>query len=90
MPAVPHAFGGGFRQKKFGMIGEGGDFDLAGFDGVEAEEGAEEFGAACADEAGDAEDFAAAEVDGGVGGFGGAGEVVDFENDFAGGAGERG
>ena len=57
--------------------------DLAGVEGVEAEEGAEGFGAAGADESGEAEDFAAVKGEGGVLRAAFAGEVFEAEDGFA-------
>ncbi len=64
--------------------GDGGDFYLAGFDFIEAEDSAEEFGAASADEPGDSEDLAAVKLEGSGGGLLETGNCVEIENDGAG------
>ena len=68
----------------------GAETHLAAFDSVQSENRTKEFGAACADESGDAADLAAMEGQAGVEGFGFAGEMFDFEDQIAGPAGERG
>src|SRR5258706_7433521 len=57
--------------------------DRAGFDCVEAENSSQQFRAARADEAGDAEDFTAMELEGRGARFGCATETLDFENNPA-------
>ena len=63
-----------------------GKSDPAGFDRIETENGAQKLGAARADESGDAQDFPAMELEGGGFWFLGAAEILDVEDDFAGGA----
>ena len=64
--------------------GEGAavDEDFAGVGAVSAEEGAGDFGAACADEAREADDFAGMEGEGDVIESAGAREVFYFEEGF--------
>lgn len=59
--------------------GAGGDADLevAGLDGLESEDTAEQFGAAGAEEAGDTDDLPCPESEAGVEWFGMAAEVFD-------------
>lgn len=58
---------------------------LSGVEGVRAEDGAEEFGAAGAQHAGDSEDFAAVDGEIDVVEFFIAGEIADFEKRLGGG-----
>ena len=64
--------------ENFGVVDDDGALGA----GVDVEDGVKEFGASCADEASDTEDFAGVEVEGTVVELSWGGEVVDLEDGF--------